>query len=102
MLRYLKGNLQLGLFYFLGANLIIQGYSDVDWASCVENRRSLTGYLIFLGPSLISGEKKPIISRSLSEAKHCTLATTTCELKWIRYLLQDLYIFITITIYSLL
>ena len=55
---------------------------------------TLTGYSIYLGDSLISwkSKKQPTIFRSSSEAEYRALATTTCELQWLSYLLEDLHL----------
>lgn len=54
VVRYLKGTVNLGLFYPKKNDHIVFGYSDVDWGNCVFTGRSLTGFCVFLGSSLIS------------------------------------------------
>lgn len=54
VLRYLKTSPSLRLFFAANYDLSIRGYSDADWGACLDTRRSLTGYCIFLGSSLIS------------------------------------------------
>ncbi|GJT41206.1 retrovirus-related pol polyprotein from transposon TNT 1-94 [Tanacetum coccineum] len=54
LLRYLKGSVGKGLFYPVKPHLHIIGFSNADWAACLMTRRSLTGYCIFLGHSLVS------------------------------------------------
>ncbi|KAK4382600.1 Retrovirus-related Pol polyprotein from transposon RE1 [Sesamum angolense] len=84
---YLKGTLQKGLFFPSGTPLNLKAYCDADWASCMDTRRSLTGYCIFLGPALISWKtkKQSTVSRSTR-----AMGSTACELTWIYALLQDL------------
>jgi len=94
VLKYLKGCPGKGLFSPRKSSLHLQGFSYVDWAGCVDSRRSISGQCFFIGHSLISWrtKKQIIVSRSSSEAKYRALASATCELQWIIYLLKDLNI----------
>jgi len=92
LLRYLKGNLGNEIFFPSNSTLQLRGFSDSDWATCSETRKSVTGYCIFLGDSLVSwkSKKQQTLSKSSSEAEYRALATTTCEIQWLTYILQDL------------
>ncbi|XP_035542712.1 uncharacterized mitochondrial protein AtMg00810-like [Juglans regia] len=54
VLKYLKGNSSQGILMYSSSPLQLQGYCDSDWASCPDTRRSITGFCIFLGNSLVS------------------------------------------------
>ena len=43
-------------------------------------------------PNIMEIKEATNISRSSSEARYRALATTTCELQWLSYLLQDLHL----------
>jgi len=61
----------------------------------LKTRKSISNYFIFLGESLISWKlkkKKQTISKSSSKAEYKALATTTCEIQWLTYILQELEI----------
>ncbi|XP_070672584.1 uncharacterized mitochondrial protein AtMg00810-like [Malus domestica] len=93
ILRYLKGSLDLGLWFPKCAKtLSIHAYSDVDWAGCSIDRRSTGGFCIYLGDSLISwsAKKQPKVARSSTEADYRSLANTSAELTWICKLLVDI------------
>ena len=54
LLRYLKGTMHYGLFITLASQLDLVAYSDVDWASNPDDRKSTSGCCIYLGSSLVS------------------------------------------------
>ena len=49
---------------------------------------------MFLGDALISwrSKKQDIVSRCSAKAKYRSMATTTCEVTWLLYLLRDLHV----------
>jgi hypothetical protein len=93
ILRYLKGTLHLGLHFHLGP-LHLQAYSDADWAGDPNDRRSVSGSLVYFGSSPISwaSKKQHTVSRSSTEAEYRALAITATELAWIHQLLCDIHI----------
>ena len=80
-----------GLFFASNSVLKLRAFSDADWASCPDSRKSLTGFCVFLGDSLISwnANKQSTIARSSVEAEYRALVMTTSELLWIQQLLRD-------------
>ncbi|GMJ03309.1 cysteine-rich RLK (RECEPTOR-like protein kinase) 8 [Hibiscus trionum] len=94
VLCYLKRAHGQGIFLPTDSPLNIIAYFESDWASCPTTRRSTTGYMIFLGHSLISwkSKKQTVVSRSSAEAEYMTMANTTSELLWLRSLFEDLQV----------
>ncbi|CAM8920980.1 unnamed protein product [Rhodiola kirilowii] len=94
VLRYLKMPPTQGLFYPSDQELHLTTFCDVDWGACPITRRSVTGYSILLGTSLITWKtkKQPVVSKSLAEAEYRAMAQTSCELAWLVCLLSDFQI----------
>ncbi|KAL5551858.1 hypothetical protein UlMin_002034 [Ulmus minor] len=69
----------------------LNAFSDADWGSCPDSRRSTTGFCIFIGDSLVSwkAKKQTTVSRSSAEAEYRALSSTASELIWLQKLLRD-------------
>lgn len=89
ILRYLQGSPMLRLSFKAGS-LNLQAFCDSDWAGDPIDRRSTTGFAVFLGPNLISwsAKKQPTVARSTTKAEYRSLASTTAELCWVRQILD--------------
>ena len=88
--RYLKGTLYHGLHIGYCDNLNLVGYSDADWACYPDDRRSIAGYYVYLGDSLISwsSKKQTVVSRSSTESEYRALAHVASEIAWVESLLK--------------
>ncbi|XP_061352754.1 uncharacterized mitochondrial protein AtMg00810-like [Gastrolobium bilobum] len=94
VMRYLKGSPCKGILFPSQNSLHLSGFTDANWATCPNTRKSTTVFCVFLGSSLISwkSKKQSTVSRSSAEAEYRALATLTCEVQWLTYLLHDLHI----------
>ena len=92
ILRYLKGSVGRGLYMKKNDNTAIMGYTDADWAGNSLDRKSTTGFCTFVGGNLVTwrSKKQSVVARSSAEAEYRAMASTACELIWLKNLLSDL------------
>ncbi|RVW51141.1 Retrovirus-related Pol polyprotein from transposon TNT 1-94 [Vitis vinifera] len=92
ILRYIKSTPGQGVLYQNRGHTQVVGYTDADWAGSPTDRRSTSGYCVFIGGNLISwkSKKQDVVARSSAEAEYRAMALATCELIWLRHLLQEL------------
>ena len=91
ILRYLKGMIDYVLCY-QGSDLCLIGYSDADWGSDLDERKSTSGYAFLLNNGAItwSSKKQPCIALSTMEAEYVAYLVAVQEAVWLRRFFQHL------------
>ncbi|GKE06841.1 hypothetical protein Tco_1398859, partial [Tanacetum coccineum] len=76
ILKYLKGQPRLGLWYPKESPFVLEAYSDSDYAGANKDRKSTTSRCQFLGRRLISWQckKQTIVATSSTEVEYVAAA----------------------------
>ena len=92
ILRYLKGTIDFCLYYSISNDDKLVGYSDSDWGGDIDNRRSTTGFVFFMGDTAFTwlSKKQPIVTLSTCEAEYVAATSAVCHAVWLRNLLKEL------------
>ena len=54
ILKYVLGTVDSGIWYSFDTIAVLDGYCDVDWVGCADDRKSTSGGCFFLGNNLIA------------------------------------------------
>nr|GEZ21821.1 uncharacterized mitochondrial protein AtMg00810-like [Tanacetum cinerariifolium] len=89
--RYLKGTINLGLWYPKDSGFDITAYSDTNHAGCHLDRKSTSSSVQFLGDKLVcwSSKKQNYVSISTAESKYVTVSSCCAQLLWMHTHLTD-------------
>lgn len=92
VLRYLKATSDYKLFYTSDSSGTLTGYTDADWASDIDKRRSCTGYVYKMCGAAISwaSKRQPTVALSSTEAEYMALSSSIQEAIWLRMFGRDL------------
>lgn len=93
ILRYVKGTLNLGCVYLKGQpERSLVGYSDSDLAGDVDDRKSTTGVVYFLGRSPVTwvSQKQRVVALSSCEAEYIAATSGTCQGLWLGKVLSNI------------
>jgi hypothetical protein len=94
LLRYIAGTVDYGLFYprGRGEGFGILGYSDSDMAGDVDDSKSTSGMIFFLGenPATWNSQKQRVVALSSCEAEYIAGTGAACQAVWLRRLLEEL------------
>ena len=98
ILKYVKGTIDYGIRFNQVKNFNLHGYSNSDWAGCVDDMRSTSGYYFSFGSEIVSGiiswcsKKQEVIAQSTIEAEYVAVAAAAVnQALWIRKLMIDLH-----------
>ncbi|XP_031268696.1 chaperonin CPN60-like 2, mitochondrial [Pistacia vera] len=78
----MKGTLNHGLLFTKKEHFLLEAYADANWATDVNDRRSTSGYAMFIGGNLVqwSSKKQEVVSLSSTEAEYRALSQASTEL----------------------
>ncbi|GJU79580.1 retrovirus-related pol polyprotein from transposon TNT 1-94 [Tanacetum coccineum] len=76
--RYLKGTINMGLWYSKDTDMSLTTYADTDHAGCQDTRRSTSGSAQFLGDKLVSWSSKKQKSTAISSTKAEYISLSGC------------------------
>lgn len=88
ILKYVKGTVEVGLWYPKVSGLNLVGYSDADFAGSLLDRKSTSGTCQFLGSRLISwiSKKQNSIATSTTEVEYIVAGCCASQILWIQQL----------------
>jgi hypothetical protein len=92
IVRYLKGTRELKLVLGGTNPISLVGFTDSDWANCLDTRRSVGGYAFTLGSGVISWttRKQKTVASSSCEAEYTAAFECAKEAIWLRTLLSSI------------
>ncbi|KAA0054264.1 putative mitochondrial protein [Cucumis melo var. makuwa] len=92
ILCYLKAAPRLAILYKDHGHTRVECFSDVDWAGSQEDRRSTSGYCVFVGGNLVSwkSKKQNMVSRSSAESEYRIMTQSVCKIVLIHQLLSEI------------
>ncbi|XP_049382826.1 secreted RxLR effector protein 161-like [Solanum stenotomum] len=92
VVRYIKSALGLGLFMPSQSTDMLTTYCDSDWGTCLQTRKSVTGYLVKFGNAIVSwkSKKQETVARSSAEAEFRSMASAVAEVTWCIGLYKEL------------
>lgn len=91
VLRYLKGTVDCGINYEKKSEYLV-AYSDSDWGGDKNDRKSNTGYVVYLagGPISWASRKQKTVALSTMEAEYMALSDLSKEIIYVRNLLEHI------------
>lgn len=92
VLRYLQGTLDYGILYKAAESSKLIGYTDSDWAGCLDDMKSTSAYVFSLGSGACSwaSKKQSVVAQSTAEAEYIAAAKATSQAIWLRRILEDI------------
>ena len=83
---YVNGTFDYGIWYSRDSNDCLAEYSNVDWAECVDDRKSTSGGCFYLKNNLVPwiSKKKNPVSLLIAEAEYIAAGSCFAQLLWMK------------------
>ena len=81
IVRYLAGTVDYGLDYRRSGGVGLVGYTELDWAGSVSDRKSTSGCCFSLGSTVVSwlSRKQKSVSLSFAATEYMAASQGSCE-----------------------
>lgn len=91
-MKCVKGKTKFGIHYFKMDDVNIEGFSESDWGSNIDDRKSTLGNYFTLGSRFVtwSSKKKTTVALSSTEVEYITLISASTQALWLRKVLEEL------------
>lgn len=92
IMRYLKGTIDYKLRFRTSENMNLHVYTDADWASDIDKRRSCSGFVAIMANAAISwhSHRQEIVALSSTEAEYIALSSAVREVIWLRQVQREI------------
>ncbi|GJV23052.1 retrovirus-related pol polyprotein from transposon TNT 1-94 [Tanacetum coccineum] len=89
--KYLKGTINMGLWYLKDSGFELTAFSDADHAGCLDTQKSTSRGIQFLGDKLVSwmSKKQNCTAMSSSDNGRVRTLSAMCSVMWMRTQLHD-------------
>jgi len=90
-MKYLRGTMAYAIEYS-GFTAVLEGYSDANWISNLDETKSTSGYAFTLGggPVTWRSVRQTIIARSTMESEFVSLEMVGSEAEWLKNFLANI------------
>nr|GEY98580.1 hypothetical protein [Tanacetum cinerariifolium] len=95
--RYLRGTVNMSLWYMKDSGFELTGFSDADYAGCKDTFKSTSNGAQFLGEKLVSysSKKQDCTSLSIAKSVYASLSACCAQVLWMRTQLTDYGYYLT-------
>nr|GEV45211.1 retrotransposon protein, putative, unclassified [Tanacetum cinerariifolium] len=89
--RYLRGTINMGLWYLKDSCIALTAFADVDHMGCQDTKKSTFGSMHLLGDRLVSwsSKKQKSTVKSSTKAEYIALSGCCAQILWMRSQLTD-------------
>ena len=91
ILKYLKGTMDVDLWYLKNDNFKLIGFSDFDFSGCKVERKSTSSTCHFLGHSLVSwhSTKQNLVALLMVKVEYIVAGLCCAQILWMKQTLSD-------------
>nr|XP_048322321.1 secreted RxLR effector protein 161-like [Ziziphus jujuba var. spinosa] len=85
ILRYLKGTTSFCLYYSTSNDYKLIRYSDSDWGGDIDDHKSTSGFMFYLGDTTFTwmSKKQKIVTLSTCDAEYVAATLCVCHAIWL-------------------